>query len=112
MKASEIASLASYRASGPAVASASPSRRTSGYGSSHGIAPSLVGSGAWTPGGGQSVCGRRRAERSAFRLRVVAIRYSHVRTEARPSKLPSPCQAASRASCRTSSASLAEPRIR
>jgi hypothetical protein len=45
------------------------------------------------PGGAQSVCGRRRAERSAFRLRVVAIRYSRVRTEARPSKLPRPCQA-------------------
>jgi len=41
----------------------------------------------------------------AFRQQFVATRYSHVRTEARSSKPPSPCQADSRVSCSPSSAS-------
>ena len=39
--------------------------------------------------------GRRLAARRAFRHRLVAIRYSQVRSEERPSKAPMPCQAAS-----------------
>ena len=65
------------------------------------------------PGGlGRVKPGRRRAHprapaaaRSAFRQRLVAIRYSQVRIEERPSKPPRPCQAASRVSCSASSAS-------
>ena len=44
-------------------------------------------------------CGRRDLARSAFRQRLVAIRYSQVRTEARPSNASRPRQAASSVSC-------------
>ena len=44
-------------------------------------------------------------EGRALRQRVVAIRYSQVRSDARPSNAVSPCQAASSVSCRASSAS-------
>ena len=54
----------------------------------------------------------RRAEVTWLEQRVVATRYSQVRTEARPSKPAMPCQAASRISCSVSSASCAEPSIR
>ena len=43
---------------------------------------------------------------------LVAIRYSHVRTELRPSKRRSPRQARSCASWKASSASCSEPSIR
>ena len=56
--------------------------------------------------------GRRRAARSASRQRFVAIRYSQVRTEERPSKPARFRQAASKVSCTWSSASWTEPRIR
>ena len=62
------------------------------------------------PGGHGS--GRRSLARSAFRHRFVAIRYSQVRSEARCSYWPSPRQAASKVSCKMSSASCTEPRIR
>ena len=58
------------------------------------------------------VRGLRPLARSAFRQRLVAIRYSQVRSDARPSYWPSPRQAASRVSCSMSSASCTEPRIR
>jgi hypothetical protein len=44
-----------------------------------------VGAGV-SSGGAGSPCGRRPRSRSAFRQRFVAIRYSHERREARPSK--------------------------
>ena len=110
MKASEIASRASYLASGPGSASGRPVSRSSGQGSSQVTSPSRVGSGGAGPGG--IVPWRRRAERRMFRQRVVVTRYSQVRTEARPSKPPSPCHAASSASCMASSASCTEPSIR
>ena len=55
---------------------------------------------------------RRLADRSAFRLRVVAIRYSQVRSELRCSKPPRLRQAVSSVSCIASSASCADPRMR
>jgi hypothetical protein len=71
-----------------------------------------VGSGSTTPGGGQFIDGRLRAERSAFRQRLVAIWNSQTRTEERPSNPPRPRQAASSVSWSASSASTTEPRIR
>ena len=55
---------------------------------------------------------RRLAARRAFRHRLVAIRNSQVRSEARPSNPARPCQAASSVSCRASSASAKDPSIR
>jgi hypothetical protein len=81
--ANEIASVASYRASGPIGSSATPSSSASGYGSSQVTSPSRVGSGGSTSGTDQSIRGRRRAERSVLRQRLVATRYSQVRNEAR-----------------------------
>lgn len=86
--ASDTASLASYRASGPGARSGSPSSSTSGYGSSRlGTARSRCGSGSGTSvrhADARSV-DRPARSRSAFRQRLVAIRYSHVRIDARPS---------------------------
>jgi hypothetical protein len=56
--------------------------------------------------------GWRLPERTMFRQRLVATRYSQVRSDERPSNLPSPCHAASSASCSASSASWIEPRMR
>jgi len=47
-----------------------------------------------------------------MRQRLVAIRYSHVRTDDRASKPAMCCQAARNVSWTVSSASCAEPRIR
>ena len=47
-----------------------------------------------------------------FRHRLVAIRYSQVRIDARPSKPGRPFQAAVSVSCRASSASVTDPRKR
>ena len=58
------------------------------------------------------VVGRRLAERRMLRQRFVAIRYSQVRSDERPSKVGSPCHADSRVSLTASSASCAEPRMR
>jgi hypothetical protein len=112
MKAREMASVRSYRASGPAPASAICSSSTSGYGSSHGTSRTRSGSGGFGHTRDDAGAGRRLAERSAFRLRLVAMRYNQVRTEDLSPKSPMPCQAASIVSCRTSSASATEPRIR
>ena len=91
---------AGRRAARPGTAGARPARRGgSGAGASNG-------------GSGGSGRGRRPLSRSAFRQRLVAIRYSQVRSPARPSYWPRPRQAASRVSCSTSSASWTEPRIR
>src|SRR6516162_6961515 len=110
-KASEIASLAWYRPSGPGAGSGSSSSNTSGYGWSQITSLDEVGSGS--PGGGAAgTAGRRRAARRASRQRLVAIRNSHARTDARASKPPMPCQAARNVSCTWSSASSIEPRIR
>ena len=62
--------------------------------------------------GAGAVAGRRLPARSAFRQRLVATRYSQVRTDDRPSKPARPRQAASMVSCSASSASCAEPSIR
>jgi hypothetical protein len=75
------------------------------------IWPRRLGSGGWNGGTG-SVGIRRPALRSALRQRLVAIRYSQVRTEARSWNPASPRQAASRVSCTMSSASVSEPSIR
>ena len=64
------------------------------------------------PGNVPRLAGRRLAVRSALRHRLVAIRYSQVRSEARPSNPPRPCQAASSVSCTASSASCRDPSIR
>ena len=70
------------------------------------------GLGRVRPGGGALISGRRLADRSASRQRLVATWYSQVRTEARPSNPARPCQADSKVSCSASSASCTEPRIR
>jgi hypothetical protein len=75
------------------------------------ISSRVVGSGGWNGGTG-SVGTRRPALRRAFRQRLVAIRYSQVRTEARSWKPANPRQAANRVSCSRSSASVSEPSIR
>ena len=110
-KASDMASRASYRASGPAAASGRSSRNRSGYGSSHTTSPSRDGSGGSTSSD-RLIAGLRLAARSMFRQRVVAIRYIQVRTDARPSNCRRPCQAVTSVSCSASSASATEPRIR
>lgn len=109
--ASETASLASYWASGPGALSASPSSAESGSGSSQGTSPSRVGSGVLAHGTA-AVGGRRLPARSAFRQRLVATRYSQVRTDDRASNPANPRQAASSVSCSASSASCIEPSIR
>ena len=109
--ASDIASLASYRASGPADASGSSSISRSGYGSSQSTSLIRDGSGGSTPVG-RVIADRRLADRRMFRQRVVAIRYIQVRTEARPSNCPRLRHAVTRVSCSASSASATEPRIR
>jgi hypothetical protein len=81
MNASAIVSRASYRASGPATTSG---RSASGYGSSQTSSVRRVGSGGVNGGSGAVRC-RLPLARSAFRQRLVAIRYSQVRIEARPS---------------------------
>ena len=111
-KASEMASACSYRASGPGGTWIAPSRRASGNGCSQTTSPSRVGSGGSTPGTSHSLAGRRLAARRASRHRLVAIRYSQVRSEARPSNPSRPCQAASSVFCRASSASWKDPSIR
>ena len=112
MNAREIASVASYRASGPGSVLVSWSSSRSGYGSSQGTSPSRVGSGGSGQDCGPSIVTLRLLARRALRQRLVATRYSQVRTEARSSKPPSPRQAASSVSWSASSASWAEPRIR
>ena len=112
MNASEIASLASYRACGSGASSGRSRSSRSGYGSSQTTSPSRVGSGGSTSRLGQFMGGRRLADRSAFRQRLVAIRYSQVRSELRCSKPRSPRHADSRVSCTASSASCADPRMR
>ena len=72
------------------------------------ISPRRLGAGGWNGGTG-SVGIRRPALRSALRQRLVAMRYSQVRTEARSWKSASPRQAASRVSCSRSSASVSDP---
>ena len=112
MNASDIASLASYRV-GPGVGSAMPSSVKSANGCSQTTSDSRVGSGHVTVGGTVSVNGGRRGpSRRAFRHRLVATRYSHVRTEERSSNPPKPRHAAKSVSCRASSASWVDPRIR
>ena len=82
--ASDIASLASYRGSGPADVSGSPSSR-SGHGKPEHLAdPRRL---RRLDACGRVIAGRRLADRRMFRQRVVAIRYIQVRTEARPLEL-------------------------
>jgi hypothetical protein len=65
-KASSIASVAWYLASGPGAVSATPSSSASGYGWSQVISLRRVGSGGWN--GGTGLAGMRRpAARSALR---------------------------------------------
>ncbi len=109
--ASAIVSWASYRASGPTTRSGTSSSNASGNGESHNGSPWRVGSDAHEGPAGTGR-GRRALARSAFRHRLVAIRYSQVRSDARSSKPPNPRHAASSVSCSTSSASCTEPRIR
>ena len=73
--ASAIVSRASYRASGPTPRSGNSSRKTSGYGSSQDGSPRRVGSEAHDGPAGTGR-GRRALARSAFRHRLVAIRYA------------------------------------
>ena len=89
-----------------------PLEQDVGVGSSQSTSPSRVGAGGSSPGGGALISGRRLADRSASRQRLVATWYSQVRTEARPSNPARPCQADSKVSCSASSASCTEPRIR
>ena len=112
MKASEIDSLDSYRASGPGALSAKPVEQVIWVGlePEHLAEPGRLR--RVSPAGGAVTGGRRRADRSASRHRLVATRYSQVRTEARPSNPARPCQADSKVSCSASSASATEPRIR
>jgi hypothetical protein len=79
-----------------------------GSGSSQATSPTRLGCGR-SGSSGPSLCGRRLADRNASRQRLVATRYSQVRSEGRRSKRASPWQAASNVSCRASST---EPRIR
>ena len=98
---------------GPRAGSATSSRVKSANGSSQTTSESREGSGHITVGGTVSVNGGRRGpSRSALRHRLVATRYSHVRTDERSSKPPKPRHAANRVSCTASSASWADPRIR
>ena len=109
--ASEMASLASYRVSGPGALSASPASSESGTGSSQSTSPSRLGSGVLARGAA-AAGGWRRPARCAFRHRLVATRYSQVRTEDRPSNPARPRHALSIVSCSASSASCIEPSIR
>src|SRR5215469_6066795 len=59
MKAREMDSVCSYRASGPGGTPGTPSRRASGNGSSQTTSPSRVGSGGSTPGMFHSLAGGR-----------------------------------------------------
>ncbi len=63
---------------------------------------------------GPSSSGRARRERSdsASRQTFVAMRYSQVRSDARPSKRSRPRQARTMVSCTASSASTTEPSMR
>ena len=81
-------------------------------GSSQATSPRRVGSGGSTRGTSHSFAGRRAAARRALRHRFVAMRYSQVRSDERPSNDAMPCHAASRVSCSASSASLIEPSMR
>ena len=88
--------------------SAIPSSKVSGYGCSHRISSRWVGSGGWNGGIG-SIGIRRALARTAFRQMFVAMRYSHERSDERPSNPASPRQAANKVSCSMSSASVSEP---
>jgi hypothetical protein len=58
------------------------------------------------------MAGRRFIDRRMLRHRLVAIRYSQVRSEARSSKPPRFCQADRSESCSASSASWNDPSMR
>ena len=73
MNASDTDSLDSYRASGPGLSSGSPSRRMSGYGSSHTTSPARFRSGGALLRD-ETNSGRRLAARSMFRQWFVAMR--------------------------------------
>ena len=94
----------------PRERSGMSSSSTSGYGSSQTGSVRRVGSSASAMAG--TSLGRRERARSAFRQRLVAIRYSQERTDARPSNASRLRQAASSVSCTRSSASCTEPRMR
>lgn len=64
------------------------------------------------PNLGVSLAWRRLAQRRTLRHRLVAIRYSQVRSEARPSNPARPCQALSSVSWSASSAFWKDPSIR
>ena len=89
----------------------SPSSSASGYGSSQVGSASRVGAGG-SNGGSGAAGGWRPASRNASRHRFVAIRYSQARSELRSSKPRRPRHALSIVSCKASSASCIEPRIR
>ncbi len=79
----------------------------SGYGSSHSV--SLAGI---VPGERSVDSSRRFLDAIAVRHLLVAILYSHGRTDCRPSKRAIDRQARSNDSCTTSSASCTEPSVR
>ena len=72
---------------------------------------SRVGSGVGT-GSGAAVTGRCLEDRSWLRHRLVAMRYSQVRTDERPSNPSRPSHAASSVSWSASSASCSDPSMR
>jgi hypothetical protein len=87
----------------------------SGMGCSHGTSGRAAASGASGSSAGPPSpdgSGRRPRVSSARRHALVAIRYSQVRTDERPSNPPYPRQARSSVSCTWSSASWTEPSIR
>jgi hypothetical protein len=112
MKASSTLSLSSYLASG--VTGALCDSHRSGYGSSQ--TGSVTAGSNSAPGelAGPNPTGSSRRDRCLVmsRAALVAMEYSHERTELRPSNAASPRQARNSALCAASSASCTEPSIR
>lgn len=87
MNANSICSRRVYPPAGPSAASGSSSIRLSGYGWSQETSSRRVGSGGVNGGNGSGGWCRREVRR-ALRHLFVAMRYIHVRSDARPSNPP------------------------
>ena len=112
MSASRSPSPAATTSAGSA---ASETTRASGIGSTHDTpAPGSVIGASGSSAGAPRPDGSARRPRcsSAVRQTLVAIRYSHVRSDDRPSNVPYDRQARRYVSCTRSSASSSEPSIR